>query len=350
MRHMKSPRIGSIFGIDIELHWVSAVFLIMFLLVSLYLFFLMLLLLLSVLIHELAHSVTAIKNKIKVSKIIILLPIGGLSVLDDTNLPSNLEFNIALAGPIMSIFLGLLFGIFVPFAPPGLLTQTLQFMFEMNILLGVLNLLPAFPTDGGRVFRSYLEKKMSRYKATMLTVRISKDLMYLLMFGTIVYVFVASSPLYYKETLFIIMLFTIFILYGGAESEQQMAELREKAENKDYFFIDWNATIGQLYKKIKAEKRHIAITGNKGTYFFVNVFDKKKLENARKVFDLAVEIPSIDENANVVDALEILENKEANIAAVVRRKKIVAIVTAQHLDAFISLHIIQKNRKGAGEK
>ena len=185
---MQSPKIGRIFGIDIELHWLSVLFLILFLFVSVYIFFLMLLILASVLLHELAHSITAIRNKVKVSKIILILPIGGLSVLASININPKIEFNIAIAGPIMSILLGTFFGIFVPFMPPGLLTQVFQFMFEINILLGVLNLLPAFPTDGGRVFRSYLERKYDWYKSTMLTVKLSKGIMYALVIGTLAYV------------------------------------------------------------------------------------------------------------------------------------------------------------------
>ncbi|MEM3180976.1 MAG: site-2 protease family protein, partial [Candidatus Micrarchaeaceae archaeon] len=201
---MQSPKIGKIFGVDIELHWLSILFLLLFLFISLYLFLLMLLLLVSVLLHELAHSVTSIRNKIKVSKIILILPIGGLSVLDKININPKIEFNIAVAGPIMSIFIGSAFGVLVPFTPPGIITQIFQFMFEINILLGVLNLLPAFPTDGGRVFRSYLERKHNFYDATMLTVKTSKAIMYALVIGALAYVLIISSSFYYKETLFVI--------------------------------------------------------------------------------------------------------------------------------------------------
>ncbi|MGC8628910.1 MAG: site-2 protease family protein [Candidatus Micrarchaeia archaeon] len=352
---MQSAKVGRIFGVDVELHWLSILFLVMFLFISIYLFFLMLLLLVSVLLHELAHSIVSIRNKIKVNKIILILPIGGLSVLDKVNIDPKVEFNIAVAGPIMSIFLGSFFGIFVTFTPPGILTQVFQFMFEINLLLGVLNLLPAFPTDGGRVFRSYMERKYTRYKATMLTVKISKGVMYALMIGTIAYLLVINASFYYKETLFVITLFTIVILYDGAAAEQQTAELRERAKgitlrsvvNKDFVLVKPNASIEDLYNKIKLTKRHIAITRAGGSFAYVNLFDRKKLENAKYVAQLAAAIPNLEIGTNVVDALSEMENKEVSIAAVVKGKKLIGILTMQHLTAFISLHIIHRARSKA---
>ncbi len=349
---MQSPKIGRLFGVDIELHWLSVLFLLLFLLVSPYLFLLMLLLLAAVLLHELAHSITSLHHRVKVSKIILILPIGGLSVLDDTNLKPDVEFKIAVAGPLMSIFLGLLFGFFVVFTPPGILTQIFQFMFEINILLGILNLLPAFPTDGGRVFRSYLERKYSKYKATMLTVKLSKAIMYALIVGTLAYVLSIKATFYYKETLFIISLFTVFILYGGAESEEQNAELREETKHltvksvisKNFLYISPDSNLSVLYNKIKREKKHIAVTKIGNTYAYINLFDKKKLASAKKVQDIAVEMPELKETTNVVDALNVLENREMGIAAVTKGGKLAGLVTAQHLEAFITLHALQKRK------
>ncbi|MEM3211937.1 MAG: site-2 protease family protein [Candidatus Micrarchaeaceae archaeon] len=350
---MQSPKIGKIFGVDIELHWLSILFLLLFLFISLYLFLLMLLLLVSVLLHELAHSVTSIRNKIKVSKIILILPIGGLSVLDKININPKIEFNIAVAGPIMSIFIGSAFGVLVPFTPPGIITQIFQFMFEINILLGVLNLLPAFPTDGGRVFRSYLERKHNFYDATMLTVKTSKAIMYALVIGALAYVLIISSSFYYKETLFVITLFTVFILYGGAEAEQNNAILRKNARGlsvksaatKDFVLANPNASIKELYNAVKRSKKHMVITHMQGAYAYVNLFDKRRLGTARYVADLSIPILNIPENTNVVDAISLLENKEASIAAVTKGGKLIGIVTEQHLEAFVSLHVAQKSNR-----
>ena len=72
-----SPHIGRIFGIDVELHWSFLLLLIVILLLSFYFFVLWVLLFLFVLLHELVHSVTSIRNGVKVKKIVLYPFVGG---------------------------------------------------------------------------------------------------------------------------------------------------------------------------------------------------------------------------------------------------------------------------------
>lgn len=105
---MKSnTSILDIFHIKIELHWTFIMLLLFALLISaysgLYFFIIILLLFLMVLLHELAHSATALANGIEVKKI-ILFPLGGASIIDLDEVKPDLSLKIALAGPVMSIF------------------------------------------------------------------------------------------------------------------------------------------------------------------------------------------------------------------------------------------------------
>ena len=136
-------------------------------------FLIFLLLFVCLFIHEAAHAYTARKNNIKV-KDILLTPLGGATSLDNDKIDRKQELNIAISGPLMSVFLGGVFGILSVFAPMGNFVFILQELFILNVALGILNLLPAFPLDGGRVFRSYLEKKRNMLDSTMLTGKISK--------------------------------------------------------------------------------------------------------------------------------------------------------------------------------
>ena len=165
-----SVGIGKIAGINIELHWMFILLIALFFFISPLLGLIWILLFVCVLIHELSHSITARRNGIKVVKI-VLLPIGGASMIEEINIDPRVEFNIAIVGPIMSLFLGGLFGILVLFTPPGMITFIVQYLFVINIFLGIFNILPAFPMDGGRVLRSYLENKHNFYEATMLTAK-----------------------------------------------------------------------------------------------------------------------------------------------------------------------------------
>lgn len=107
-----------------------------------------------VLFHELGHSFVALHYKIPVREITLYF-FGGVSQI--TKEPSNaaMEFWIALAGPLVSFGLGIIFFLL------GLLTKNIsplraiaQYLAYINIILGVFNLIPGFPLDGGRVFQA----------------------------------------------------------------------------------------------------------------------------------------------------------------------------------------------------
>jgi Zn-dependent protease len=115
------------------------------------------LLLLSILIHELAHSFVAIRHGIKIVSIRLLI-FGGLSQTASEPQNGMHDFLIALAGPVSSLALGALFltlyflaGIFG--TPVGAIAL---YVGLANILLTVLNLIPGFPLDGGRILRAIL--------------------------------------------------------------------------------------------------------------------------------------------------------------------------------------------------
>ena len=188
-----SPNIGSIYGVPIELHWTFIVMMLLALAISVNLFIIFVLLFVCVFLHELAHSVTAIRNNISVKKI-ILYPLGGGSMIDMDEVPPKLEFMIAIAGPVSSFLLAFIFGIAVIFIPAGTIELFVQLLFILNLLLAVFNILPWFPLDGGRVLRSWLEKKRDFLSATKLTVNISNAIIVLFVIGTIA--FVAVRPDY----------------------------------------------------------------------------------------------------------------------------------------------------------
>lgn len=113
----------------------------------------------SVLAHELGHSFVALSQGLKVHSITLLL-FGGVSRIEgDATRPRN-DIFIALAGPAVSLTIGaLLVGWWAAFGPERQFQVTplhgvLIFTGLMNILVGVFNLLPGYPLDGGRVLRS----------------------------------------------------------------------------------------------------------------------------------------------------------------------------------------------------
>ncbi|MGZ6964048.1 MAG: site-2 protease family protein [Acidimicrobiia bacterium] len=139
-----------------------------------------------VVVHELSHSFVARARGAEVEEI-LLFPLGGVSKLH--NLPESPkdEFAIAIVGPLASIGLGLAAaGLCLvtgrALVPIDLLAGAWLARFAwLNLILGVFNLLPAFPLDGGRVLRSLLERTHDLETATRTAARVGRMLAVALM-------------------------------------------------------------------------------------------------------------------------------------------------------------------------
>jgi Zn-dependent protease/predicted transcriptional regulator len=118
-----------------------------------------LLLFASVLAHELAHSLVARSHGLPVKSITLLI-FGGVSNIEQEPKSPGVEFQMAFVGPLTSLLLGglsylLLLAIGGGTSP---LSAILGYLAVANVLLGIFNLVPAFPLDGGRVLRSIVWK------------------------------------------------------------------------------------------------------------------------------------------------------------------------------------------------
>src|ERR1700737_487855 len=108
----------------------------------------------SVLFHELAHSMVARFYKIRVVSITLFV-FGGVARIAREPSKAIQEFNIAIAGPIASLFLAFGFYSLTQFFPYAQMTGALAaWLWQTNAALALFNLLPGFPLDGGRIFRA----------------------------------------------------------------------------------------------------------------------------------------------------------------------------------------------------
>ena len=181
-----SFKIGSVWGIPIELHitfilLIIAVFILSVPTQQFYTFFIVLFLFVFVVFHELAHSVVARHYGIKVRKI-ILYPIGGVSEIEEIPDNPSQEWRMAIAGPLTSVVLGVaLLAVSLinsrnhsPYHLHNHHRQLPNRPCHLNILLGAFNLIPAFPMDGGRVFRALLAERLKYSDATRYAVYLGK--------------------------------------------------------------------------------------------------------------------------------------------------------------------------------
>src|SRR6202162_299737 len=108
----------------------------------------------SVLFHELSHSVVALAYKIRVISIALFV-FGGVARIGREPAKAIQEFNIAIAGPLASLFLAAGFYSLTLFFPYAEMTGALAvWLWQTNAALALFNLLPGFPLDGGRIFRA----------------------------------------------------------------------------------------------------------------------------------------------------------------------------------------------------
>jgi Zn-dependent protease len=110
----------------------------------------------SVLLHELGHGYVALRNSIPV-KNVTLFVFGGLAQISQEPPTARVEFAIAIAGPLVSLALGLCFGAVWLLAPNlTYLAAPSEWLARINLSLLAFNIIPGFPLDGGRVLRAIL--------------------------------------------------------------------------------------------------------------------------------------------------------------------------------------------------
>ena len=123
----------------------------------------------SVLVHELGHSWVALGNGIPIRSITLFV-FGGIAQIGREPSSPAVEFRIAIAGPLTSLGLAALFWmIWLGTSDLAVVAASMVWMARINLMLGLFNLLPGFPLDGGRVFRAVVWGWTgSFYRATVL--------------------------------------------------------------------------------------------------------------------------------------------------------------------------------------
>ena len=174
-------KIIQIAGIDIDLHWTFLVLLALILITgSLDEVAIVLVLFASVVLHELSHSLVARFYKINVRRI-VLLPIGGMSMIDEFSMPAHTELMVAAAGPAFSFALAASAYLIASISPFPDVTAFAGFVGDANLILCVFNLIPAIPMDGGRVWRALRQRKRSFLAATKEAVALSRSIVFILL-------------------------------------------------------------------------------------------------------------------------------------------------------------------------
>jgi Zn-dependent protease len=187
-----------------------------------------------VVLHELGHSLTAMRYGVRVPRI-LLMPIGGMAEFDRIPRKPSAELLITAAGPAVNF---VLVAILLPLvwtdlwseqAVPryGIETTLIELTFG-NLLMGTFNLLPIFPMDGGRILRAALARKMDYLKATRRALLVAR----------IVAPVLALGAVYFLQWYLLAALF-IFIFFAGDAEYRHLVRREQEAA----YWAEWNARV-----------------------------------------------------------------------------------------------------------
>jgi Zn-dependent protease len=160
----------------------------------------------TVLFHELSHSLVAKSYGIRIRSITLFV-LGGVAQMDAIPRDPRMEAKMAAAGPALSLGIGILtYAIYYFLGPVSPTASGATFknaalivvgiIAFYNILLGLFNLIPAFPMDGGRILRALFAMRMPYIEATKKAVAVGKSALFAmgivgLLFGNIVLLLIA---------------------------------------------------------------------------------------------------------------------------------------------------------------
>jgi Zn-dependent protease/CBS domain-containing protein len=345
----QSIRIGRIFGVQIGLHpswfvialivtylvaagqlpvaypnWDPALYWIVGALIALLFFG-------SVLAHELSHALVARRFGLKVKEITLFIFGGAATLEGETKRPWD-EALIAAAGPLMSLVIAaVLFGIDAVIHQPqlGAITGWLGFI---NLTLGLFNLIPGFPMDGGRILHALLWKlRGDRSAATRNAAGVGRLFGYLLIAGGVFLIFQGADLLFTGVWFALIGWFLSnaaesTIAQVSVEHALRGIKVREVMEN-DPPSIAPNESVTDLVNErlIRGEHRSFLVRHDDGglagivTLSDVRRMPRENWENGRvtDIMTRYADLATIGPDAGLEAALKLLQEREVNQLPVV---------------------------------
>ncbi|MCX7988216.1 MAG: site-2 protease family protein [Thermodesulfovibrio sp.] len=182
------------------------------------------LLFLSVAIHELAHSLVAIRYKLSIESITLFI-FGGVAQMKGEPPNPRAEFRIAIAGPVISFILaGIFFLMEIKTQDIGL-KALFSYVSDINLILGFFNLIPGFPMDGGRVLRAFLwQRKKDYLYATRKSSKIGQVV-------AMIFIVIGISSLFIGIPTGLWLILIGWFLYSAAYGSYQQTTLQALLEN-----------------------------------------------------------------------------------------------------------------------
>lgn len=220
-----------------------------------------------VLVHEIGHILTARQYGLKTTQI-EFLPFGGVAVFEDMlQLDPKAELKVALAGPAVNFVLVLVTTLLTRY---DLLNLHLALFFiTYNLYIGIFNLIPAFPLDGGRVLRAILAQIKNYWQATDLTLKVTRLFAILLGLGAVVSWIMNRASL-------ITLLGAFFVYYAALKEKEQsiFVLIKYLTRKKLQISKDGYLPLEQFIVSADINLLRVLKTINPGTFAQFLIYDK----------------------------------------------------------------------------
>jgi len=310
-----------------------------------------------VILHELGHALMAKQFGIR-TRDITLYPIGGVARLESMPRKPKEELLVALAGPAVNLAIALMLYPLVNFKSipsEETLSQVgpANFLFALavvNIWLALFNLVPAFPMDGGRVFRAFLSFWMDRATATKAAA----------MLGQLIAIGFIFIGFYTNPFLIFIGLFIIL----GAQSESNYAQAEALMEGHtvadltmhEMPLIPPETTVAQLVSEVlNSQKKNFVVWDGQKALGVVTQLDAIKSlgdrgENARVREFMQTDILYLPASMPVADAIVKMQSSGRTVALVREAEQVVGMVDNDNLVEFILIQRAKQRTHTVAEK
>lgn len=297
-------------------------------------------------LHELAHSIVAERNKLPISKITLFI-FGGVAHMEKEPPSPKVEFKMAVAGPLMSLFLAIIFGLITLIAVKYSLSIALiavsDYLSFLNAAVAIFNLIPGFPLDGGRVLRAVIWHFTKDFKnATHIASYFGKT------FALILMAFGLLSILNNNFISGVWLIFLGFFLQEAAELSYRQVIMKNLLDgifvkdimSKHVISVKHDLSIKQLIDLYFFKFRHNSFPVIKDDYVIglVTFHDAKEVDkgiwDSQLAEDILIPLNKnivIDQNAPVVSALSKLSQNGINRLLVIEGKKIVGIISQKDI-------------------
>src|ERR1051325_1293049 len=374
MRNWSIP-VGHLFGVDFRIH-LTFFFLLLFLgwaaepatahnsVASLRSAALVIMIFVCVVIHELPRLVVSAKTGVH-AKTIILLPIGGVTLMDEMRQGSltpatwTREVWIALAGPVANLLVAVIAGVIIWQSVPQVQLFSKPYIFSFNLPrsfvwcnvgLALLNLIPGYPLDGGRILRAFFTRRMDLIHATRRAVSIGQTVAFVLMLSGMLQYFESGSTSSTWVTMIGVFLFL------AAQFEERSPGFRSVLETvhlQDIMLTDF-ATLSPADTLEDALEK--AVHTLQDDFPVVRGGDMVGIISRRKILDaLRAEgngyvqsamnrfFEAADRKELLASAFRKLSARNLSLIPVVEEERLVGIVTLQNL--MHSMALLAESRK-----